>query len=67
MDIMMPELDGIETYKKIQEMNPDIPVVALTVYASENQKKKLLKMGFREHLSKPLKKNKLLEAVSSFV
>lgn len=58
LDIMMPVLDGEQTLKKIRESNKSSVsqsyCVALTASSYENQKARLLRLGFDGFLSKPL-------------
>ena len=55
MDYMMPNMDGIETYKKLKEIeNFDTPVVTLTADAVEGSREKFLKEGFDEYIAKPI-------------
>ncbi|MGM0498525.1 MAG: PAS domain-containing hybrid sensor histidine kinase/response regulator [Bacteroidota bacterium] len=63
MDIKMPVMDGIEALSKIRKINPGIPVIALTAYAYENDKKRLLDKGFDQYLSKPIDKNDLIKVI----
>ena len=63
MDIKMPVMNGIEALKLIKEINPDIPQLALTAYAMENEKNKLLDEGFDHYLSKPVTKEELSSVI----
>ncbi len=55
MDIMMPEMDGVETFAELKKIpNFDIPVVALTADAGTGAKEKYLSLGFYEYISKPI-------------
>ena len=56
MDIMMPTLNGIETFHRLQNIEGfDVPVViALTADAVEGAKEKYLAEGFAEYISKPI-------------
>ena len=60
LDQMMPEMDGIETLKKLKE-NPKfkIPVIALTADAIVGKKEEYLASGFNDYLSKPIDKAEL--------
>jgi PAS domain S-box-containing protein len=57
-DIGMPEEDGYALIKKIralpQENGGDVPAIALTAFASAQDKKTSLAAGFQRHLSKPI-------------
>ena len=63
MDHMMPELDGVETFRIMKEMQDfpckDIPVVILTANALVGAKERYLQEGFRAFLQKPIDYEKL--------
>jgi len=63
MDYMMPEMDGIETFHKLNEMEEfrvmNTPVVILTANALVGVKEKFLKEGFASFLTKPIDYEKL--------
>jgi signal transduction histidine kinase/CheY-like chemotaxis protein len=54
MDHMMPEMDGIETVKKMREQGYVAPIVALTANAMAGQAKIFLANGFDDFISKPI-------------
>ena len=60
MDIMMPDISGIDTFKKLKSnKNFDTKVVALTADALSTSKNKYLKLGFTDYIAKPFKKEEL--------
>ncbi len=67
MDIQMPELDGIETTKRLrQRFGAKCPtLVALTAEALEGDRDKFLSIGFDGYLSKPLSSEELQKALKS--
>lgn len=68
MDIMMPDMDGIETFQKLQEMDGfDIPVIALTADAETGAKQKYLKLGFNNYITKPIQLDILHNTVKSLI
>lgn len=67
MDIMMPKMGGVETFKKLKEMNVTIPVVALTADAMEGKANKYIEVGFSDYLSKPIERNELKHILSKYV
>lgn len=67
MDIKMPVMDGIEATRQIRIMRPEIPVIAVTAYAYDTDKKRLLESGFNEYLPKPLKRDSLLKMLKKFI
>ena len=63
MDIKLPVMNGIDAFMEIRKFNKIIPVIAVTAYASENEKKEILQHGFTEYISKPVDVRKLLHAI----
>jgi PAS domain S-box-containing protein len=68
MDIQMPEMDGVETAKKIREKWPgaDKPkIVAITAYALQGDRENFLEAGMDRYLSKPVRLEELGAILSS--
>ena len=64
--IVMPEMDGVETFKKLQESADfNIPVIALTADAETGAKEKYLKLGFNNYISKPIQIDILHNVIKS--
>jgi CheY-like chemotaxis protein len=70
MDIMMPEMDGIEATKIIRELERNktpgkrIKIVALTANAMKEDREKCLSSGMDDYLSKPFKPEDLESLLS---
>jgi CheY-like chemotaxis protein len=58
MDIQMPNMNGYEATKAIRELSDpakaDIPIIAMTANAFEEDKRDALKAGMDGHLAKPV-------------
>ena len=67
MDIKMPKMDGIEATREIKKTHPEIPIIAQTAYALENDERLSLEAGCNAYLSKPIKANRLIEVLSTFL
>jgi CheY-like chemotaxis protein len=63
MDIKMPGLDGYATTRKLKEINPGIVVIAQTAHALAGDREKALSAGCNDYLTKPFRKQELIEAV----
>lgn len=63
LDISMPHMDGNEALRLIHEVNPDIQVVIVSGYASENLARELLKHGACDFFQKPVDLMQLHETV----
>ena len=66
MDIMMPVMDGIETLKKLKEMEDfDTPVIALTANAEDGAKQKYENLGFVDYIAKPFSKTEIEKKIDT--
>ncbi len=66
MDIKMPVMNGYDATRRIKEFKPDLPIIALTAYAMENDRKKAMDAGCDEHVSKPIDLNILLPIIEKY-
>ncbi len=69
MDIMMPEIDGLEAARRIRAMDrsdADIPIIAMTANAFEEDIKKCMAAGMDSHLAKPINTPLLMKTLRSF-
>jgi len=67
MDLKLPKMTGLDAIKEIRKLRPDLPIIAQTAYAWVGQKEKVLNLGANEFLSKPVKRDDLLEVISKYV
>ena len=63
MDLRMPSIDGYQATEAIRQMSSTIPIIAVTAYASEEDRSKVLVRGFSGYLAKPLKRGELLDTL----
>lgn len=70
MDVMMPVMNGIEAARAIRAMDRSdagqIPIIAMTANAFEEDRQATKKAGMNAHLSKPLKGEMVLQAISNY-
>lgn len=59
MDIGMPIVDGYQATEAIRQLAPDVPIVAVTAFAYDEDKRKVMSRGFNGFLPKPLNKEAL--------
>ncbi len=67
MDIQMPLLDGLEATRQIRQMGFKRPILALTGEAMRDDAEKSLKAGCDTHISKPVRKEILIEEIQKRV
>ena len=71
MDIQMPVMNGYEATKIIRKMEnknkANIPIIAMTANAFEEDKKTSLECGMNGHITKPLDPAKMIKIVSSLI
>jgi signal transduction histidine kinase/DNA-binding response OmpR family regulator len=70
MDVEMPEMDGYAAVRKIRQIERNrrerIPILALTAHAFQKAITKSLEAGFTDHLTKPIRRATLLEAIRRY-
>ena len=71
MDIQMPIMDGYEATAKIREFDDpaiaDIPIIAMTANAFDEDRKHALEAGMNAHVSKPINMEKLLDTLADLL
>jgi hypothetical protein len=66
MDIKMPFMDGYDATKKIKKYFPDLPVIAQTAYAMNEDKVKAAEAGCDDYITKPIKRGELLAMMEKY-
>ena len=67
MDIRMPDMNGLDATRIIKEVNHDIPIVALSAYAFDENIREAKAAGCDEFLAKPFRVEDLLDIVQKYV
>src|SRR5690625_4382929 len=63
MDIKMPNMDGIEALERLQDIQPDLPVIMISGHANIDNAVEAVKKGAFDFISKPPDLNRLLITV----
>ncbi|MFO7558210.1 MAG: response regulator [Desulfobacterales bacterium] len=68
MDIQLPDIDGLETVKRIRKLEADgtVPIVAVTSYAMLGDREKALAAGCTDYIEKPIDPETFIEKIKKF-
>ena len=64
LDIAMPVMDGLETFKRMKESHLEIPVIFLTASGYEDDVRTAISLGAVNYLKKPFFPDELLKRVA---
>jgi CheY-like chemotaxis protein len=69
MDIQLPGMDGIEATKRILNDSAlkNIPILAVSSYAMQEDKKKAFTAGFKGYITKPIDKKSFLNTIRKYL
>jgi CheY-like chemotaxis protein len=69
MDIMMPEMDGIDTMRAIRQISrfKKLPIVAVTAKAMKGDREKCIEAGAWDYLSKPVDSEQMLAVLRAWL
>ncbi|MCX8092550.1 MAG: sigma-54 dependent transcriptional regulator [Candidatus Goldbacteria bacterium] len=67
LDLKMPKIDGLTLYKKIKEINSEIPVIIMTAYGTIESAVEAMKLGVENYLQKPLNYEELKLTISKVI
>ena len=63
MDIVMPNMNGVEAFKKMKEMNPGAVVILMTAYSEEELIRTAMDQGAHKVVHKPLRIDQMIEMI----
>lgn len=63
MDISMPVMDGYQATEEIRKMSNTVPIIAVTAYALNSDRQRIMRSGFTSYVSKPIIQKDLIQAV----
>jgi HAMP domain-containing protein/signal transduction histidine kinase/DNA-binding response OmpR family regulator len=69
MDVMMPEIDGLDTMREIRKMPAckDLPIIAVTAKAMKGDRERCIEAGAWDYLSKPVDIEQMLAVLRSWL
>jgi DNA-binding NtrC family response regulator len=63
LDLLMPDMDGLETLKQLKEINPDLQIILLTGHGTIDKSVEAMKLGAVDFVEKPADFKELLEKI----
>ena len=67
MDIRMPDMNGLDATRIIKEVNHDVPVIALSAYAFDENIKEAKEAGCNDFIAKPFRVEDLLDMIQKYL
>jgi two-component system CheB/CheR fusion protein len=67
LDLRLPDANGLNIMKQIKILKKEIPVIAQTAFAMEDDKYDCMKAGFDDFIAKPINYEELLNLISSYI
>ena len=65
MDLKMPVMNGLEATRRIKEISPDVPVIAVTAFSDQEVAGMEPVVKFSGYIVKPIEKASLIMKISS--
>lgn len=67
MDVKMPVMDGLEATRLIRQDSSEIPIIALTAFAFDQDRIRVLEAGCNDFLTKPLSSPLLKQTIEKYI
>lgn len=67
MDIRMPDMNGLDATRIIKEVNHDVPIIALSAYAFDENIKEAKEAGCNDFIAKPFRVENLLDMIQKYL
>ena len=67
LDFMMPDMDGLETFLRAKEINPEIKAIMLTGYGAPEREIEVKELGVKKFVRKPVTIERLVDVVNDIL
>ena len=67
MDLQLPGIDGTEALRRIKSSRHEVPVIAVTAFAMDDDRTRAFRSGFDGYVEKPLSMRRLRQQVADFL
>jgi DNA-binding NarL/FixJ family response regulator len=65
--MIMPEMNGTDTFKRMKAINPEVKVIISSGYSMNNEAQLLLNLGARSFIQKPYTRSTLNDAIAAAI
>lgn len=63
LDVMLPDLDGLETLRALRENRPGVPIIIISCVTDHRRIELFLQEGARDYLTKPVAMGDMVDAI----
>lgn len=67
LDVKMPKMNGVDTYRKMREINSKIPIIIITGSFAKKNASQALKEGANDVIYKPFNVEKFLGIIKKYI
>lgn len=67
MDINLPHKNGYEAAAEIRTISKTVPIIAVTAYAQDSDREKIISSGFNGYIAKPIAESDLFKILKQFI
>lgn len=64
MDIVMPEMNGVDAFREIKKLQPEAPIILMTAYSDEELIQKAKDEGIHRIINKPIRIDRLIKLIN---
>lgn len=67
MDVKMPVMDGLQATRILRQESPEIPIIALTAFAFDQDRIRVMEAGCNDFLTKPISATLLKQTIEKYI
>jgi CheY-like chemotaxis protein len=67
MDIKLPVMNGLDSTRVIRTISTEVPIIAQSAFAFEEDRKRSIESGCNDFLAKPFKRSQLVEMINKYL
>ena len=63
LDVVMPQMNGLEVLRRIRQTHPELPVIVITAFGGSGVRAEAMRLGATAYLDKPFRVGDFLQTV----